>query len=96
LVNLLKGRIGINQKAGLYSRGREIAVEIEAPPEQIVDPPPPEPLALGRVLIQYRTENLRVMPVFGKDALDVSLASAVSTPPSTTRRGTLWTPAAKR
>ena len=34
--------------------------------------PCPEQLALGLVFIQYRTENLRVMPVFGKGALDVS------------------------
>jgi hypothetical protein len=32
----------------------------------------PEALAEGRVFIQYRTENLRVLPVFGKGALDVS------------------------
>jgi hypothetical protein len=38
----------------------------------VVDPPLPEPLALGRVVIQYRTENLRIMPVFGHAALDVS------------------------
>jgi len=29
-------------------------------------------LAQGRVFIQYRTENLRVVPVFGKGALSVS------------------------
>lgn len=49
-----------------------VAIENEAPPKLIVDPPLPEPLALGRVFIQYRTENLRVVPVFGKGALDVS------------------------
>jgi hypothetical protein len=49
-----------------------IAIENEAPPRLIVDPPLPEPLAQGRVFIQYRTENLRVLPVFGKGALDVS------------------------
>ncbi|MEH1911927.1 DUF6130 family protein [Nostoc sp.] len=49
-----------------------IAIENEAPPKLIVDPPLPEPLAQGRVFIQYRTENLRVLPVFGKDALEVS------------------------
>ncbi|WP_432813504.1 DUF6130 family protein [Pantanalinema sp. GBBB05] len=38
----------------------------------IVDPPLPELLAQGRVLIQYRTENLRVLPVFGKGTLNVS------------------------
>jgi hypothetical protein len=49
-----------------------IAIDNEAPPKLIVDPPLPEPLAQGRVLIQYRTENLRVLPVFGKGALEVS------------------------
>jgi Family of unknown function (DUF6130) len=49
-----------------------IAIENEAPVKFIVDPPLPEPLAQGRVFIQYRTENLRVVPVFGKGALEVS------------------------
>src|SRR5450432_3096188 len=49
-----------------------LAIENEAPPRLIVDPPLPEPLALGRVFIQYRTENLRVVPIFGKGALTVS------------------------
>ena len=49
-----------------------LAIENEAPPKLIVDPPLPEPLAQGRVFIQYRTENLRVLPVFGKGALEVS------------------------
>jgi hypothetical protein len=49
-----------------------VAIQNEAPAKLIVDPPVPEQLALGRVFIQYRTENLRVLPVFGKAALDVS------------------------
>ncbi|MBW4692080.1 MAG: hypothetical protein KME27_09960 [Lyngbya sp. HA4199-MV5] len=49
-----------------------IAIANEPPAKLIVDPPLPEPLAQGRVFIQYRTENLRVLPVFGKGALDVS------------------------
>ncbi len=49
-----------------------VAIDNEAPPKLIVDPPLPEPLALGRVFIQYRAENLRVLPVFGKGALEVS------------------------
>jgi Family of unknown function (DUF6130) len=40
------------------------------PAKLIVDPLLPGPLALGRVFIQYRTENLRVIPVFGKGAVD--------------------------
>jgi Family of unknown function (DUF6130) len=49
-----------------------VAIPNEPPPKLIVDPPIPEQLALGRVFIQYRTENLRVVPVFGKAALEVS------------------------
>lgn len=49
-----------------------IAIANEAPARLIVDPPLPEPLSQGRVFIQYWTENLRVLPVFGKGALDVS------------------------
>ena len=49
-----------------------VAVQNEAPAKLIVDPPVPEQLALGRVFIQYRTENLRILPVFGKAALEVS------------------------
>ena len=37
-----------------------------------IDPPLAEPLSRGLVFIQYRTENLRVVPVFGQGALDVS------------------------
>lgn len=49
-----------------------VAIPNEAPPKLIVDPPIPEQLALGRVFIQYRTENLRILPVFGSAALAVS------------------------
>ena len=49
-----------------------LAIEDEPAPKLIVDPPLPEPLSLGLVFIQYRTENLRVVPVFGKGALTVS------------------------
>jgi len=49
-----------------------VAISNEAPAKLIVDPPIPEQLALGRVFIQYRTENLRILPVYGKAALEVS------------------------
>ena len=49
-----------------------VAIPGEPPPRLIVDPPLAEPLAAGRVFIQYRTEHLRVVPVFGAGALDVS------------------------
>ena len=49
-----------------------LAIENEPPAKLIVDPPLPGPLALGKVFIQYRTENMRVVPVFGKGGLEVS------------------------
>jgi hypothetical protein len=49
-----------------------VALREESVPRLIVDPPLAEPLGAGRVFIQYRTENLRVLPVFGTGALDVS------------------------
>ena len=49
-----------------------VAIPDEAPVKLIVDPPIPEQLAFGRVMIQFRTENLRIEPVFGKGALSVS------------------------
>jgi hypothetical protein len=44
----------------------------EPAPRIVNDPPLAEWLAQGRVVIQYRTENLRIVPVFGPTALDVS------------------------
>ena len=38
----------------------------------VIDPPLAAPLSHGRVVIQYRTENLHMAPVFGSAALAVS------------------------
>lgn len=38
----------------------------------IVYPPQPDALARGVVILQFRTENLRMMPVFGPKAVEVS------------------------
>jgi len=48
------------------------AVENEPAPKLIVDPALPSPLALGVVQIQYRVENVRIVPVFGEAALKIS------------------------
>ncbi|OON62173.1 hypothetical protein B0920_01390 [Massilia sp. KIM] len=55
-------------------RGASTYVELEKepPPKLIVDDPLPEGLAQGIVWIQYRVENLRIVPVFGKGATQVS------------------------
>jgi Family of unknown function (DUF6130) len=44
----------------------------EPPAKIVIDPPLADSLAHGRVFIQYRAENLRIVPVFGPKALDVS------------------------
>src|SRR5215204_6528818 len=46
--------------------------EPQAAAKLVVDAPLPEPLSRGVVFIQYRTENLQIVPVFGPKALDVS------------------------
>ncbi|MFK4525973.1 hypothetical protein ABIF90_003954 [Bradyrhizobium japonicum] len=49
-----------------------VAIDKQAPARLIVDPPLAEQLAQGLVFIRYTTEDLRIVPVFGKGALDVS------------------------
>lgn len=44
----------------------------EAPAKLIVDAPLPDELARAKVIIQYRTENLRIVPVYGHEALKIS------------------------
>lgn len=63
-----------NPASAMAIRGASPVVELdnEPPAVLIVDPPLPEPLSRGKVFIQYRTENLRVLPVFGKGAMRVS------------------------
>ena len=55
-------------------RGASPYIEIkdEPAPKLIVDDPLPEGLAIGVVWIQYRVENLRIVPVFGEGAAKVS------------------------
>lgn len=47
-------------------------IKNEPPPKLFVDDPLPEGLAQGIVWIQWRVENLNVVPVFGKGAVGVS------------------------
>jgi Family of unknown function (DUF6130) len=49
-----------------------VAIENEPAPKLIVDPPLPGPLARGAVLIPYRVVNLRILPVLGTGARNVS------------------------
>jgi hypothetical protein len=44
----------------------------QPPPTVEVDQPLPDQLAMGLVVIRYRAHNLRIVPVFGPNALDVT------------------------
>jgi hypothetical protein len=50
----------------------DVEIKNEPAPKLIVDPPLPEGLAFGVFWAQYRVENLRIVPVFGAAALQVS------------------------
>lgn len=62
------------QPSALAIRGAAPVVPLasEPPAKLVVDDPLAEPLTLGRVVVQYRTENLHIVPVYGPAALDVS------------------------
>ena len=49
-----------------------IAQTSEPAAKLVVDPPLVEPLSRGVAFINYRTENLQVVPVFGAQAVSVS------------------------
>ena len=49
-----------------------VAIENEPAPQLILDSPLPGPLARGAVVIPYRVENLRIVPVLGAAAVNVS------------------------
>jgi hypothetical protein len=49
-----------------------IPLESEPAAKLVLYPPLAGPLARGVVIIQYRTENMRIIPVFGMGAAEVS------------------------
>ena len=56
----------------LWVRRLSSSLRNEPPAKIIIDSPLAEPLSRGVVLIQYRTENLHIVPSFGPAALAVS------------------------
>jgi hypothetical protein len=56
----------------MYAQSAVVAVDKEPPPKLIVEQPLPGPLAQGVVFIPYRVENLRILPVGGPAAGNVS------------------------
>ena len=70
---ILLAAIGFAQSAKEIRDATPYAeIENEPPPKLIVDPPLTNLLAQGVVWIQWRVENARILPVFGKRALNVS------------------------
>jgi hypothetical protein len=68
------GRDSTSVPSAREVRGANPYVEVdeEPAPKLIVDDPDTKGLAKGLFWVQYRTENVRILPVFGKAALDVS------------------------
>jgi len=69
---------GADEKSTIRSakevRGSTPYIELknEPAPKLIVDPPLPDLLDQGVVWIQWRAENVHILPVFGKGALNAS------------------------
>jgi hypothetical protein len=71
--------LGLTADASGQTPAREIREAVPLAPltnepaaKLVVNPPVPDQLAAGRVVLQYRTENLRILPVYGSAALKVS------------------------
>lgn len=74
--HLLASAAGIAISSGAMAQADRppavIPVSAEPAAKLVVYPPVPEALARGVIIVQFRTENLRVMPVFGAKGVDVS------------------------
>ncbi|HEY9252924.1 MAG TPA: DUF6130 family protein [Stenotrophomonas sp.] len=54
------------------ARSLVVPYENEPPPKLTIEPPLPGPLAKGVAFIPYRVENLRILPVGGPSASELS------------------------
>lgn len=57
---------------GSFAQSAVVPIDNEPAPKLIVEPPLPGPLAGGVAFIPYRVENLRILPVGGPAARNVS------------------------
>jgi Family of unknown function (DUF6130) len=66
--------VKVGPRSAKEVRGASPYLEIknEPAPKLIVDPPLPDLLDQGVVWIQWRAENVHIVPVFGKNALNAS------------------------
>ena len=69
---LLCAAAAVAQTTNTKCRPEVIPVETEPPPKLFVDAPLAAPLARGVAVIQYCSENLHIVPVFGAKALAVT------------------------
>ena len=58
--------------AGALAQSTLVPIDNEPAPRLTVEPPLPGPLAQGVVFIPYRVENLRILPVAGPAARNLS------------------------
>ncbi len=72
MTNLTTGLLAQLSAKDIRGAAPVIALSSEPEAKLIIDAPLPEQLAKGLVVLQYRTENLHIVPVFGAAALDVS------------------------
>jgi Family of unknown function (DUF6130) len=63
---------GAEIATGAVARSTVVPIDDEPAPRLIVEPPLPDPLAQGVAFIPYRVENLRILPVGGAAAREVS------------------------
>ena len=64
--------IGTMLATGAFAQSAVVAIDNEPAPRLIVEPPLAGPLARGVVFIPYRVENLRILPLGGAAARNVS------------------------
>jgi Family of unknown function (DUF6130) len=57
---------------GAFAQSTVVPIDNEPAPRLIVEPPLPDQLAEGVVFIPYRVENLRILPVGGAAARNLS------------------------
>ena len=63
---------GIVLATGAFAQSAVVPIDNEPAPKLFVEPPLPGPLAKAVVYIPYRVENLRILPVGGAAARNVS------------------------
>ena len=85
LIGLIGAAAVLCASTALAQTGRDIRgpaavvpLASEPAPRIVIDPPLADWLAHGRVVVQYRAENLRIVPVFGPNALDARTLGVLS------------------